>query len=547
MDPHLPTRRRALPTDETLEASSPISSDGRDQPAIALVEGSGPQLSGETQSQLQARLRVAALSLSLGFAVFLVYHFTRVEWDRPTGVFLFVFHGVLTLLLTACGVNFCRKKCSFSARILRVKEVVIFGLPALFFVLMHWFHMSDCCVQRKPLPNPVGPWMMLMFTYAMFIPNTWKRAAVPIGLMAAAPVVLTNFLWSHSCEMTVADNTTLAVQVTLSMIISAVVAVIGVHTINTLRSEAFRAKQLGQYRLREKIGSGGMGEVFLAEHLLMKRPCAIKLIRPEKTSDPKVLARFEREVRTTAKLSHWNNIDVFDYGRTADGTFYYVMEHLPGMNLFDLVGQYGPLPPGRVIYLLRQTCEALEEAHGIGLMHRDIKPANIFAAQRGGKYDIAKLLDFGLAKPVSDMQSPQLTQDGTITGSPLYMSPEQATGEREPDARSDIYSLGTVAYFMLSGRPPFDDSQPIRVLIALAHRQPVRLAQHRPDIPADLAEVVMRCLEKDAENRYQDIGTLKAALAACECADQWNDEMAADWWRQRAAPQYRDERQVSTT
>jgi serine/threonine-protein kinase len=278
----------------------------------------------------------------------------------------------------------------------------------------------------------------------------------------------------------------------------------------------------------------------------MKRPCAIKLIHPDKAGDPKAMARFEREVRTIARLSHWNNIDVFDYGRTEDGTFYYVMEHLPGLNLFDLVGRYGPLPPGRAIYLLRQTCEALQEAHGLGLIHRDIKPANIFAAKRGGKYDIAKLLDFGLAKPVADIQGPELTQEGTITGSPLYMSPEQATGEREPDVRSDIYSLGTVAYFMLTGRPPFDDTQPIRVLIALAHQQPAPMSRHRPEIPADLAEVVMRCLAKEPDDRYQDIVSLKAALQACESADQWNDEMAADWWRERDVRPAREEPQVVT-
>ena len=147
------------------------------------------------------------------------------------------------------------------------------------------------------------------------------------------------------------------------------------------------------------------------------------------------------------------------------------MEFLPGMNLAELVERYGAMPPGRVIYLLRQTCEALQEAHAIGLMHRDIKPANIFAAKRGGKYDIAKLLDFGLAKPLADASAPELTQDGTITGSPLFMSPEQATGDGEPDARSDIYSLGTVAYYMLAGQPPFTGEKPIRVLIALAHEE----------------------------------------------------------------------------
>ena len=145
-----------------------------------------------------------------------------------------------------------------------------------------------------------------------------------------------------------------------------------------------------------------MGEVYLAEHQMMKRPCAIKLIRPNKARDPRALARFEREVRATAKLSHWNTVEIFDYGRTDDGTFYYVMEYLPGLSLSELVERHGPLPPERVIYLLEQTCDALRKAHAAGLVHRDIKPGNIFAAIRGGVYDVAKLLDFGLAKPIAD-------------------------------------------------------------------------------------------------------------------------------------------------
>jgi eukaryotic-like serine/threonine-protein kinase len=245
-------------------------------------------------------------------------------------------------------------------------------------------------------------------------------------------------------------------------------------TINTLRTEAYRAKQLGQYKLKRLIGSGGMGDVYLAEHQLMKRPCAIKVIRAEKAGDPKVLARFEREVQATAKLSHWNSIDIFDYGRADDGTFYYVMEFLPGMNLAELIRRYGPMPASRVIHLVRQACDALQEAHEVGLVHRDIKPANIFAAVRGGQYDVAKLLDFGLAKPVANLEEDQITQEGTITGSPLYMSPEQAVGDREPDARSDIYAMGAVIYYLLTGKPPFDDERPMKVLIAHAHQSPMR-------------------------------------------------------------------------
>jgi serine/threonine-protein kinase len=273
-----------------------------------------------------------------------------------------------------------------------------------------------------------------------------------------------------------------------------------------------------------------MGEVYLAEHQLLKRPCAIKVIRPGKADDPKVLARFEREVRATAGLSHWNTVEIFDYGRTEDGTFYYVMEYLPGFSLSELVERYGPLPPARVVYLLRQTCDALREAHAAGLIHRDIKPGNIFAAQRGGVYDVAKLLDFGLAKPLMSSESLQLTQEGAITGSPLYMSPEQALGEVEPDARGDIYSLGAVAYFLLTGSPPFDGDKPMKVLLAHAHEEVVPPSHVRPEIPADLEQIVLRCLAKGPEDRFQTVNSLGQALSECEIAGDWSREHAARWW-----------------
>ena len=186
-----------------------------------------------------------------------------------------------------------------------------------------------------------------------------------------------------------------------------------------------------------------MGEVYLAEHVLLRRPCALKLIRPERAGDPKNLRRFEREVQATATLTHPNTVQVYDYGHTDDGTFYYVMEYLPGLTLEELVKRHGPLPPARAIHFLRQVCGALEEAHAVGLIHRDIKPGNVIVCERGGVHDVAKLLDFGLVlSPVSEADGEKLTQDGAIAGTPAYMSPEQAGGQDDVDARSDIYSLG---------------------------------------------------------------------------------------------------------
>jgi eukaryotic-like serine/threonine-protein kinase len=287
---------------------------------------------------------------------------------------------------------------------------------------------------------------------------------------------------------------------------------------------------LGQYRLCRLIGSGGMGDVYLAEHQMMKRPCAIKLIRPGKAHDPQALARFEREVRATAKLSHWNTIEIFDYGRTEDGTFYYVMEYLPGLSLAELVDKHGPLPAPRAVHLLSQSCDALAEAHAAGLIHRDIKPGNIFAAQRGGIHDVAKLLDFGLAKPIATETPVQLTQEGSITGSPLFMSPEQALGDSEPDARSDIYSLGAVAYYLLTGVPPFDGDRAVKIILAHAQQEVVPPSRLRSDIPPDVEQIVMRCLAKNPADRYPSAAALRQALSECVAAGGWTHEDAAGWW-----------------
>ena len=298
-----------------------------------------------------------------------------------------------------------------------------------------------------------------------------------------------------------------------------------------MRRQAYEARELGQYRLKRLLGAGGMGEVYLAEHRLLKRPCALKLIKAGKTDDPRTLARFEREVQSIATLSHWNTVEIFDYGSTDDGTFYYVMEYLPGLSIADLIERHGPLPAERVVYLLEQVCDALSEAHGIGLVHRDVKPGNIYAAKRGGIYDVAKLLDFGLVKSVDGVTDSHLTIDGAITGSPLYMSPEQAMGESEPDARSDIYALGCVGYFMLTGRPPFEGDKPIKILFSHANEPVTPPSKLRDDVPPDLEEIILRCLAKRPEHRYPDTASLAAALRNCACHGDWTRERAARWWR----------------
>ncbi len=523
------------PRDQTLDAvsSSGSSSQCDERCCVALVEGSQPQLSRETHALLQSRLRAAALVLAIGFAVFQIEDTFLFGWGDSRRIALLIFHAFVTLTLGVIALRLCQR-CPTALRFLRPVEVTIFGLTALFFLAMQgmqlfvWFPLEN----HGYIESPSAPWVTLIFIYALFIPNTWRRAALATGLMALAPMLLYSIAWFTMPAVHKAMSLPQLVAVVLMVSVAAMAGSWGVYTIGRLRREAFEARQFGQYRLKKLLGAGGMGEVYLAEHQLLKRPCAIKVIRANKATDPHALARFHAEVRATAKLTHWNTVEIFDYGSTADGTFYYVMEYLPGLSLAELVERHGPLPAERVIHLLEQTCDALAEAHAAGLIHRDIKPGNIFAAQRGGIYDVAKLLDFGLVKPIMPVDGAMnLTMAGTITGSPLFMAPEQAGSDHKPDARSDIYSLGAVAYYLLTGQPPFDSKNAVQVLVALLHENVVPPSRHRSDVPADLEAVVMRCLSKDPEDRYADANALARAFADCESSGRWTRELARRWWQ----------------
>ncbi|QDT96968.1 Serine/threonine-protein kinase PknB [Gimesia aquarii] len=312
--------------------------------------------------------------------------------------------------------------------------------------------------------------------------------------------------------------------------IAASTAIYGSYRVGSLRREAFDAKGVGMYTLRKQIGTGGMGEVYLAEHRLLKRPCAIKLIRRDKVDDENILLRFESEVQATAGLTHPNTIEIYDYGHTEEGTFYYAMEFLPGLNLQEIVERFGELPPERVVYLLRQVCSALAEAHHKGLIHRDIKPGNIFSAERGGLYDVAKLLDFGLVKDNRpEKNSLELTMEGAVVGSPLYTSPEVVTGDGEPDFRSDIYSLGATAYYLLTGKPVFEGESALKVVFAHASQAVKPLTEINPKICKELEAIILKCLEKKPEDRYQKAEELSDALKELKLKE-WTQEEAAEWW-----------------
>jgi serine/threonine-protein kinase len=536
--------------DVTLDAASPLAIQSR--PEIPDSSGSRFDMelfegdSGSTQqsnSLVQSRLQAAALSLGFGFAIFATWTVLRefLSDSQHLGNAFVAMEILSTAALIGVGVWLARVPRA-SASCLFWCELMIFGVPTLFFSVLHYLEMIFMAQTFDLIPQmPMSGWILLIFAYAIFVPRSWNRILTVVLTICVFPFVATSlaaYFHQNVLDMLRYDQSCL-VEMVLSLAATVFTAVTSVRMISYLRGKADEARELGRYRLKEKIGSGGMGDVYLAEHRLMKRPCAIKVIRPEKAGDPRAIARFEREVRATARLNHWNSVSIFDYGRTSDGTFFYVMEYLTGLSMQELVKRRGPLSPARVVYLLTQVCNALNEAHAMQLVHRDIKPANLMVTEMGGAFDVVKLLDFGLAKPISDSlkgaEDSELTIAGSLTGSPLYMSPEQAMGEIKADHRSDIYAVGGVAFYMLTGRPPFEGAATLKILLSHLHEMPIAPSQARKQssgapISSDLDQVILKCLSKSADDRFQSARELQEALSALPESGHWNERLAEQWW-----------------
>ncbi len=519
-----------------VKSNSDESADSRPRPE--LIEGSRPALSSAVHGVLRDRLRITSLLLFFGFTAFFIRSlFEPPAFDGIVGAVLFWSHAGIICVAGVMAFRMCRG-CVYPLKHLRLMESLLFGMPVVLFALSDFACLF--CHSTMDVVRPVASkWLILIFTYALFIPNTWRRAVWPIATFCTIPtafVTVANLGLGGATPVAAATPMhSQPLELSLLMVLTGVTATWGVHTINRLRTEAFEARRLGQYQLSRLLGAGGMGEVYLAEHVLLKRPCAIKVIRPDQAGDSQALQRFEREVKATSRLTHWNTVEIFDYGRAEDGTFYYAMEYLPGMNLDQLVEMHGPLGADRVIHLMTQTCDALREAHAHGLIHRDIKPANIFAAHRGGIYDVVKLLDFGLARPISSPGDRDLTQEGTIAGSPLFISPEQAVGD-PADERSDIYSLGVVAWWLLTGQYLFDDKNPLKILVAHATQEPASPRDYSESVPQDLERIIMRCLAKKPDERFQSVEDLRNALLSCDSAAQWTQNDAVAWWQDHGCP-----------
>jgi hypothetical protein len=315
-----------------------------------------------------------------------------------------------------------------------------------------------------------------------------------------------------------------------ALVIAVLAAAASALSVIRLRREMGGGRKLGAYALKRRIGEGGMATVYLARHDLLRRPAAVKLLKPARATD-EMIARFEREVQMASSLAHPNTVEIFDFGRTRDGLFYYAMEYLDGLTVSEVLTKQNPIPVPRAIHILRQVCAALTEAHGKGVVHRDIKPENIMVCRYGGVYDHVKILDFGLVKHVSEKHSRDLTRSLRILGTPLYMAPERLRNPADVDARVDIYALGAVAFLMLTGRKLFESADDLELTSKILNDEPPRASERAPQpIPVELDLLVLSCVEKRREDRPQRVADLVEAFDALALEHRWTQREAELWW-----------------
>lgn len=372
----------------------------------------------------------------------------------------------------------------------------------------------------------------IMILFPLLLPGPPRRmlaAAILAGAMP--PLAILILSGSGRIDATAESYFQSAVGSTFAVIFAS----IGAHVVYGLGRELAVARQLGSYILEEKLGEGGMGEVWRARHRLLARPAAIKMILPEaegarRAPTPEARERFEREAQATAQLRSPHTVNVFDFGVAENGAFYYAMELLDGLDAERLVRRFGPMPPERAIHILRQVCHSLSEAESRKLVHRDIKPANLFICRYGEDHDFVKVLDFGLVRALSDPGAEELVTDETVVrGTPAFIAPEQAMGMRDIDGRADIYATGCVAYWLLTGSPVFHAESAVGLLAHHLSTPPPLLRTEIP-VPDALHRIVRACLAKDRAERPQTARELSHLLSQVDGADLWTEERARSWW-----------------
>jgi len=475
----------------------------------------------------KARTRVAGLAAVLGTLALIALLISATVFREEVGSAVPPQH-LLAVGLSLAVIAVTRSK--------RIADRTALNVGLAYEVFLCWIisfagqHATIGMVGRAPELT----WTSLIIViFPMVIPLPPRRLLVASLLAAvSSPVALVVLDRLGTHPLTIDE----LVGVSISPAFAVVLAYFGARMIYSIGLDVSRARLMGAYQLESRLGAGGMGEVWRASHRMLARPAAVKLISPEQLGDdPRaVLTRFEQEAQATALLRSPHTVEVYDFGLSSDGSLYYVMELLDGLDLQKLIDTHGPLPAARVIHILRQACHSLGEAHAAGLVHRDIKPANILVCRYGSDFDFVKVLDFGLVKKQSLAEDAVLTQKGHFMGTPAFFAPETVL-DSEVDGRADLYSLGCVAYWLLTGSLVFEADNVMALAAKHVQEEPTPPSRRsETEIPPDLEAVVLECLRKDPAERPSSAEVLSERLSACNVAE-WTGQDAKRWWHLRHA------------
>jgi serine/threonine-protein kinase len=501
--------------------------DSAEQPST----GSSVPLPSDVVEAASRRLTTAMMVI-VGVDLFYILLYLTIWSEHRDLVGQIVGGGSLILSLSlAWAMRYCRHSQRQILLVGSLYEVLlVFGYSLVdFWNLPRFMGVS----------NLISWTCVLIAIFPVLVPGPTRHVAIASFVAAAANTVA----FIIAVPMRGGDmppSADLTASLLLPPYIAAALSLIPARVFHRLGQKVSQARQLGSYQLVEPLGAGGMGEVWRAEHELLARPAAIKLIKTDSLNGgdgvarQRLIERFEREAQATAALESPHTVELYDFGVSDAGVLYYVMELLRGIDLETLVQRFGPQSPERVAHILSQVCLSLEDAHQRGLVHRDIKPANLFLTSRAQEVDFVKVLDFGLVKVIAPQPGDvKLSRVGEVHGTPAYMAPEEATGDGEVEPRSDLYSLGCVAYWLLTAQLVFDEPSSMKMTIAHATREPVppsRVAEQ--PIPPALDDLIMRCLAKSPADRPASAGELARELASSGASLLWTVERARAWWRE---------------
>jgi serine/threonine-protein kinase len=504
--------------------------------------GAGPDELGPTMSRHRSRVAAVAAFLALFHLVFVVAKLVGPASGPAASSDTPIWSLAARSAVAALTFALLRSPLPLSRRQVRFAEGVLFGFEMLVLLTAQYLSTVDL-IDRRDLVDAVAVQkngviraLFLMICYGVLIPRTPAEAARGAMTIAAALILCHGMVLHHADTLHLVRDDLANHQIVMAnalfLIMGGAIATLAAWLLQGRRDRDDGPGRIGPYRLLRKLAAGGTGDVYLAEHEVLERPCALKLLRHGgiETAD-----RFEREMHAAASLSHPNLIAIFDGGQTADGTPFFAMEYLPGLSVADLVGDGGPLPAARAFYLGRQVCAALAELDRAGFIHRDISPANVFVSCLTGAGDVAKLLDFGSVGGPAAVADQAPTADEGIAGTPEYVAPEQAVAGAPIDGRADLYALGALLHFMVTGAPPFPRATAADALRAHLEASLPPRVELLADLPADVEAIIRRCLAKRPGDRYADARALAAALAACAAAADWDAPRAEAWWRARSA------------